>query len=129
MIQHAVALVFGIGRPAKPGFPAGLAPVRLVGVARLAVRERLPIFAFGNFDCAGLRRRGEVDVGLGAVVDIGYESYAFGSSVEAFGHLLSGKSEPASKKWRMARQGSTATYSSSLGLLLFRAVIGVKAKY
>ncbi len=134
MVEH-VALLTGLARPAKPGFPTSLAPVGAVVSACLAIGKWLPIFAFANFDCAGFRRRGEVDVDLGTVIDIGHESYTFGPSMKALGDRLSSSQHPRTGKGsafadgRMAEQGrNRRTYSSGLGPLLFRASIGVECE-
>jgi hypothetical protein len=88
MVQHALALVRGFGGPAKLGSPPRLGPVLLLTLVSLPVHEGFPVFALGNLNGAGLGGGGKVDIGLGTVVDIGRDRYAFWPAVKAFGNCL-----------------------------------------
>jgi hypothetical protein len=79
VVQKALALVGIAIRPAELGRPARLREFGL-GLLRRAVCLRVGLVHFGNIERAGFGRRGEVDVGLGTVIDIGRDGYSLGSA-------------------------------------------------
>jgi hypothetical protein len=76
-----------VGQPNWGAHPV-LGPVVLLILVSLPVHEGFPILVFRNVNGTGLGGGGKVDIGLGTVVDIGRDRYAFWPPVKAFGDCL-----------------------------------------
>jgi hypothetical protein len=88
VVLHAIALFNGVFRPAEPRLPAG-------GVSSLLDLPVRIMSAFLNcsrffyVDGAGFGGFGEVDLGLGAIVNVGRNGYSLDSvAMKSFRYLL-----------------------------------------